>query len=39
MDKTRKDLRCTFITPYGVKSNRNSDIVDNQVRLNDLFAR
>lgn len=37
-EKCRKDLRCTFITLSGVKSNMYSSIVDNQIRLDDLFA-
>ena len=36
--KTRKDLRCTFVTVYGVKQNPNSDIVVDQVILDDLFT-
>ena len=36
--KARKDLRCTFVTVYGVKQNPNSDIVVDQVILDDLFA-
>ena len=35
--KTRKDLRCTFISVYGVKHNPNSDIVADQILLDDLF--
>ena len=34
---TKKALRCTFVTTYGVKENSYSDIVDNQVSLEDLF--
>lgn len=34
---TKKALRCTFVTTYGVKENSYSDIVDNQVLLEDLF--
>jgi len=37
-EKTRKDLRCTFVTVYGVKQNPNSDIVVDQVILDDLFT-
>lgn len=37
-EKCRKDLRCTFVTLYGVKQNKYSGIVDNQIRLDDLFA-
>ena len=36
-EKTKKDLRCTFVTTYGVKQNTNSDIVANEVVLEDLF--
>ena len=36
-EKTKKDLRCTFITVYGVKQNRNADIVSDQIILDDLF--
>ena len=36
-EKTKKDLRCTFITTYGVKRNPNSDIVAYEVVLYDLF--
>ena len=35
--KTRKNLRCTFVTLYGVKQNHYSGIVNNQIILNDLF--
>ncbi len=35
--KTKKALRCTFITTYGVKTNHNSEIVDNQIKVEDLF--
>ena len=34
---TKKALRCTFVTTYGVKENSYSDIVDNQIMLDDLF--
>ena len=37
-EKCRKDLRCTFITLSGVKTNKNSDIVDDQILLDDLFS-
>jgi AAA+ ATPase superfamily predicted ATPase len=37
-EKCRKDLRCTFVTLYGVKRNKYSNIADNQIRLDDLFA-
>lgn len=36
-EKTKKDLRCTFVTTYGIKNNPASDIVDNEVVLDDLF--
>jgi len=36
-EKTKKDLRCTFVTTYGVKQNINSDIVADEVVLEDLF--
>ena len=35
--KTTKNLRCTFITVYGVKQNKYSGIVDHQLTLDDLF--
>lgn len=38
VQKTRKDLRSTFITVYGVKKNKNSYIVDDEIVLDDLFA-
>jgi len=38
MQKTSKDLRCTFITVYGVKQNKYSGIVDHQLKLDDLFT-
>ena len=36
-EKTRKDLRCTFVTTYGVRRNPSSDIVAYEVVLDDLF--
>ncbi|MBO6133831.1 MAG: hypothetical protein J6P05_05795 [Lachnospiraceae bacterium] len=36
--RTKKALRCTFITTHGVKDNDNSDIVDNHVEAEDLFV-
>ncbi len=36
--KTKKDLRCTFITVYGVKQNMHSGIVNHSINLDDLFA-
>lgn len=35
--KTKKDLRCVFITPYGVKKNLYSQFVNNQITAVDLF--
>lgn len=37
MQKTTKNLRCTFITVYGVKPNKYSGIIDHQLTLDDLF--
>ncbi len=37
--RTKKALRCTFITTYGVNGNKHSDIVDNQIRIDELFRR
>lgn len=37
VEKTKKDLRLTFITTYGVKKNERSGIVDNEIILADLF--
>ena len=37
VQKTTKNLRCTFITPYGVKQNLHSGIMDHQLKLDDLF--
>ena len=34
---TRKSIHLTFVTSYGVKRNENSDIVQSQVTLDDLF--
>ena len=36
--KTKKALRCTFITTYGVKDNDRKDIVDNELTIEDLFS-
>lgn len=36
--KTKKALRCTFVTTHGVKTNNNSDIVDDQIFMEDLFS-
>ena len=35
---TKKDLRLTFLTLYGIKQNQNSAIVDHQILLDDLFT-
>lgn len=37
VQKTKKALRCTFITLYGVKTNIHSGIVNNSITLDDLF--
>ena len=37
VERCRKDLRCTFITVYGVKNNNNIGIVNDQIVLDDLF--
>lgn len=34
----KKALRCTFVTTFGVKDNKYSGIVDNQIRLEDFFG-
>ena len=39
MQKTTKNLRCTFITVCGVKPNKYSGIIDHQLTLDDLFKR
>ncbi len=36
-EKTKKDLRCTFVTIYGVRRNPSSDVVAYEVVLDDLF--
>ena len=36
-EKTKKDLRCTFVTIYGVRRNPSSDVVAYEVILDDLF--
>ena len=38
VEKTKKDLRITFITTYGIKKNEHSGIVDNEVVLADLIT-
>ena len=38
VEKTKKDLRITFITTYGIKKNEHSGIIDNEIILADLFA-
>lgn len=35
--KTRKNLRCTFVTPYGIHSGKYSSIVDSCITLDHLF--
>ena len=35
--KTKKALRCTFVTTHGVKKNDHCDIVDDYVEVKDLF--
>ena len=37
VQRTKKDLRCTFVTLYGVKNNSYRDLVDDQVMMDDLF--
>lgn len=37
INKTKKDLRCTFVTMYGVKKNKYVDMVANEVTMEDLF--
>lgn len=37
--KTKKDLRCTFVSVYGVKKNLHSGIVNHEVRLDALFEK
>lgn len=37
VEKTKKDLRCTFITTFGVKKNPSGDIVASEIVLDDLF--
>lgn len=37
VQKTKKDLRCTFVTVYGVKKNSHSGIVNDSVVMDDLF--
>lgn len=36
-ENTRKALRCTFVTTYGIKANNYRSIVDDEVILDDLF--
>lgn len=36
--KTKKALRCTFITSYGIKNNKYSYIADNEITADDLFC-
>ena len=35
--KTRKAVNCTFVTTFGIKQNNHSDIVNNEVIMEDLF--
>lgn len=35
--KTKKAVQCTFVTTYGVKHNSYSDIVANEITMDDLF--
>ncbi|MBR2824497.1 MAG: ATP-binding protein [Clostridia bacterium] len=35
--KTKKNLRCTFVTLYGIKPGKYSALVDSQITMNDLF--
>ncbi len=37
ISKTKKALRCTFITTYGVKENAHSNVVDSELTVEDLF--
>lgn len=37
VQKTKKDLRCTFVTVYGVKKNSHSGIVSDSIVMDDLF--
>ncbi|MBQ0071781.1 MAG: ATP-binding protein [Spirochaetales bacterium] len=37
--KTRNALKCTFITPFGVKNNEYRKMVDSEVNLDDLFQK
>lgn len=37
VEKTKKALRCTFITTYGVKNNEHKGIVSDEIVLEDLF--
>ena len=36
--KTRKAVRLTMVTTFGIKTNAHSGIVQNEVKLDDLFA-
>ena len=37
--KTKKSLILTFITSFGIKENKHSDIVQKQITMDDLFAQ
>lgn len=37
--KTKKAINCTFVTTYGIKQNAHSDIVNNEVTMDDLFRQ
>ena len=37
-EKIKKNLRCTFITTYGVKNNEYKGIVSDELILEDLFV-
>lgn len=38
VQRTKKELHCTFVTLYGVKNNNYIDIVNEQVKMEDLFG-
>ena len=38
VEKTKKALRCTFITTYGVKNNEHKEIVNDEIVLEDLYT-
>ncbi len=35
--KTKKAINCTFVTTYGIKPNVHSNIVNNELTMEDLF--